>query len=54
MVVIMAAVLQASLLAFHTLVARARRKFAPNKGFCAMSVSIKGSNSEGSIRFLIL
>jgi hypothetical protein len=33
MVVIIAAVLQASLLAFHTLVARARRKFAPNKVF---------------------
>jgi hypothetical protein len=33
MVVIIAAVLQASVLAFHTLVARARRKFAPNKVF---------------------
>jgi hypothetical protein len=33
MVVIIAAVLQASLLVFHTLVARVRRKFAPNKVF---------------------
>ncbi len=33
MVVILAAVLQGSLLAFHTLVARVRRNFATNKGF---------------------
>lgn len=33
MVVILAAVLQGSLLAFHTLVARVRRNFALNKGF---------------------
>ena len=33
MVVIIAAVLQASLLAFHTLVARVRRRVARNKGF---------------------
>ena len=33
MVVIMAAVLQGGLLAFHTLVARVRRRVAPNKGF---------------------
>ena len=33
MVVIMAAVLQGCLLAFHTLVARVRRNFATNKGF---------------------
>lgn len=33
MVVIIAAVLQASLLAFHTLVTRVRRNFSPDKGF---------------------
>lgn len=33
MVVIMAAVLQGGLLAFHTLFARVRRRVAPNKGF---------------------